>query len=153
MSLDDLVALNDEIAGLVRSGVPLEMGLAGLGGDLPGALGRIVQRISESSSQGRSLSDALADAGDQIPPVYCAVVTVGLRTGRLSGALESTAHTARNLREVRSAIAPAVLYPLLVVLLGYSLFAIMAWPMMAAATALAETLCRNRSRSWRGSLR
>ena len=39
VSLDDLIALNDEIIALIRAGVPLERGLAGLADDLPGRLG------------------------------------------------------------------------------------------------------------------
>ena len=41
ISIDELAALNDEIAALVRAGVPLDRGLLGAGGDLPGGLGRI----------------------------------------------------------------------------------------------------------------
>ncbi len=122
ISLDDLVALNDEIAGLVLAGVPLEMGLASWGGDLPGQLGRTVTRLGQSIGEGRSLSQSLADQGDQIPPVYHAIVTAGLKSGRLPAALESLAHSARNLKEVRGAIGLAVLYPLIIVLVAYFLF-------------------------------
>ena len=58
----------------------------------------------------------------QIPPVYGAIVTAGLKSGRLPSALESLATSARNLKEVRSAIGLAVLYPLILVLVGYFLF-------------------------------
>ena len=38
---EQLIALNDEIAALIRSGIPLELGLREFGGDAKGALGRI----------------------------------------------------------------------------------------------------------------
>jgi type II secretory pathway component PulF len=121
MSLDDLVALNDEIAGLVRSGVPLELGLASWGGDLPGQLGRTVTRLGAAIERGQSLSESLAADASQIPPVYGALVAAGLRSGRLPSALESLATSARNLKEVRSAIGLAILYPLMLLLVAYFL--------------------------------
>ena len=86
ISLEDLVALNDEIAGLVRAGVPLEMGLAGWGRDLPGELGRTASQLGEAVARGESLSESIAAQGDRIPRVYSALVTAGLRSGRLPAA-------------------------------------------------------------------
>ena len=37
VTLDQLIALNDEIAALARAGVPLDQGLLHLGRDLPSA--------------------------------------------------------------------------------------------------------------------
>jgi type II secretory pathway component PulF len=139
MSLEDLIALNDEIAGLVRAGVPLELGLAGWGRDLPGELGRTASRIGESVAQGQSLSESLAAQGDRIPPVYAALVTAGLRSGRLPAALESLTTTARNLAEVRGAIGLAVLYPLILVLLAYGLFILLATTTISAVLRLYES--------------
>ncbi|MGD9719843.1 MAG: type II secretion system F family protein [Pirellulales bacterium] len=119
ISLEELVALNDEIAGLVRSGVPLELGLAGWGQSLHGRLGRIVRQLSQSIAQGKSLSQSLDESSARFPSLYRAVVTAGLRSGRLPAALESLATSARNLQEVRRAIILAVLYPLVLLLLGY----------------------------------
>jgi type II secretory pathway component PulF len=125
ISLDDLVALNDEIAGLVRAGVPLELGLASWGGDLPGQLGAVVTRLAASVERGQSLPQSLAEHSTQIPPLYAAIVSAGLKSGRLPAALESLATSARNLKEVRGAIGLAVLYPLILVLVGYSLFVLL----------------------------
>ena len=41
VSLGDLVALNDEILALLRAGVPLERGLAGMAGDLSGRFAEV----------------------------------------------------------------------------------------------------------------
>ncbi len=138
ISLEDLVALNDEIAGLVRAGVPLEIGLAGWGRDLPGELGKTASRLGEAVAQGQSLSESLAAQGDRIPRVYAALVTAGLRSGRLPAALESLTTTARNLAEVRGAIGLAVLYPLILVLLAYGLFILLATTAISAAVKLYE---------------
>ena len=59
MTLDDLIALNDEIAALVRAGVPLEAGLAELGGDLPGRLGQFATVLAQRTARGESLAQAI----------------------------------------------------------------------------------------------
>ena len=79
ISLEELVALNDEIAGLVRSGVPLEMGLAGWGRDLPGNLGRVVDAPGRSDRPG-------ANRCRNRWPKQAASIPAGLSRGRRSPA-------------------------------------------------------------------
>jgi general secretion pathway protein F len=122
VSLDDLIALNDEIVALIRAGVPLERGLVGLSGDLPGRLRRITAALASRMSQGESLAAAMAAEPQTFPPVYRALVTAGLRCGRLGPVLEGLANSARKLREVRQIMLMALLYPLGVVLLAFGLF-------------------------------
>jgi general secretion pathway protein F len=119
LSLDDLIALNDEIAALVRSGVPLEEGLAELGLDLPSRLGRFTRLMAERIASGESLSQAMAAEADQVPAAYRAVVEAGIRAGRLPAALESTAAAARRMAELRQFALLAATYPLLVILLAW----------------------------------
>jgi len=121
ISLEELVALNDEIAALVRSGVPLDLGLAGWGGDLSGRLGHIAKELGAASGRGASLSESLAQQGDRLPPVYRAVVDAGMRAGRLPAALESLSTSARFLEDTRRTAGLAVLYPLVLLTLGYFL--------------------------------
>ena len=122
ISLEDLAALNDEIAALVRAGAPLESGLLGLGPDLPGRLGRTVASLGERMSRGQSLVEALADERPQIPRLYGAIVAAGVRSGRLSAALEGLAVTARQMIELRAMAGAALVYPLIVVSLAYVLW-------------------------------
>lgn len=114
--------LNDEIVSLVRSGVPLELGLKDLGGDLPGALGEITANLSKRLETGMSLTEALAAEERRIPVIYRTVVEAGLRAGRLSAALESISNFGRELIDLRQRIGLALLYPLIVIVLAYGLF-------------------------------
>jgi len=111
------------MAALARAGVPLERGLTELGGDLPGRLGRLATGLAERMGQGQSLTQAMADCGAEFPAVYRAVVAAGLRAGRLSAALEAVAGSIRRLAELRRALASASLYPLVVLVFGWLLFA------------------------------
>src|SRR3954466_9501814 len=101
ISIEHLIALNDEIAALARAGMPLERGLMGVGGDLPGRLGRIASAIGRRMESGQTLPEALEAEGPAVPATYRAVVEAGLKSGRLAEALEGLATFARNYVELR----------------------------------------------------
>ena len=122
ITLEQLIALNDEIAALVRARVPLEDALGLLGEDLPGRLGRITEILSLRMKRGESLSQALENEPEQFPPVYRAVVLAGVRAGRLPAALESVSGSIRRLAETRRMVAAGFFYPLLVVLVAWGMF-------------------------------
>jgi len=123
ITLEQLVALNDEIAALVRAGVPLDRGLRHLGDDLPGSLGRFARQLSERIARGEPLIDALADPALRLPRLYCAVVEAGIAAGRLPAALESLAGSLRRLVQTRRIVVLSLTYPLLLFLLAWGLFA------------------------------
>jgi type II secretory pathway component PulF len=122
VSLEQLIALSDEMSALVRSGVPLDRGLLLAGRELRGRAGAVASRLGERLERGESLDEALVADGRAVPALYRAVIEAGLRSGRLSTALEGLAAYARNLAETRRAIGLAFLYPLMIVLLAYGLF-------------------------------
>ncbi|HTI51036.1 MAG TPA: type II secretion system F family protein [Planctomycetaceae bacterium] len=122
VSLEQLVALNDEIAALVRAGVPLELGLRELGGEAGGALGEISTTLAARMQAGISLPEALRADEGRFPPVYRTIVEAGLRAGKLSAALEAMSNFARELTELRRQIGAALVYPLIVFALAYGLF-------------------------------
>jgi general secretion pathway protein F len=122
ITIDDLAALNDEIAALVRAGVPLERGLLRAGDDLPGRLKTITQVLGSRLNRGESLPAALEAEKSAIPPLYRAIVEAGSRSGRLSAALEGLARYVRSYSEARAAIGVALWYPILVLSLAYALF-------------------------------
>ena len=121
ITLDQLIALNDEIAALARAGMPLERGLLNLGSDLPGRLGMITTRLGEQMSRGLTLAEALDASGHEVPRVYRAIVEAGMKSGRLAIALEGMAMFARGFAEARRSIGLALLYPMVVLILAYSL--------------------------------
>ena len=122
ISLDQLIALNDEIAALVRAGIPLELGLKHIGGDMPGRPGTLAATLSAELEGGQTLVEVLKSHSESFPPIYRAVVTAGVRAGNLSAALESVAGCARRLTEVRQLVVASSVYPLIVFLLAWGLF-------------------------------
>jgi general secretion pathway protein F len=139
VTLDQLIALSDEMAALVRAGVPLDRGLVATGRDLKGRVGRLAGRLGGRLERGQGLAEALEADGAALPPFYRAVVEAGLRSGRLSKALEGLADYARGFADTRRAIGLALLYPMLVLLLAWGLFVMFAlWvaPRLDATFAL-----------------
>ena len=122
ITIDQLLALNEEIAALVRAGVPLERGLVVAGRDLRGRLGGIATALSRRLNSGESLPEALEGERQSIPPLYRAVVEAGVRSGQLPIALEGLAKYVRGYAEARAAIGLALWYPLMVLTLAYALF-------------------------------
>jgi type II secretory pathway component PulF len=122
VTVEELIALNDEIAALARAGMPLERGLLDVGSDLPGRLRGIATALGARMSRGESLLEALEASGGSIPPVYLAVVEAGLRAGRLPMALEGLSTYARSYAEARRSIGLALWYPMLILSLAYVLF-------------------------------
>ena len=123
LAIDDLIVLNDEIAALVRAGVPLERGLLEVGRDVRGRLGASASAIgSRMADEGRSLPEAIDAEAGRLPKLYAAVVTAGIRAGRLPAALEGLAGFARGLAELRRMIGLALLYPMIVAAFAYGMF-------------------------------
>lgn len=145
LSLNDLIALNDEIAALAGAGLPLERGLHDLGGELPGGLGQSMRRLSHRMGQGRSLLEALQDEGDQFPPLYRAVVAAGSRSGRLPAALEGLAEFIRSYQDTRRTIGLALWYPLIVLSMAYGLFLLLLTQWVPHLTAAFDSLQVSRS--------
>lgn len=121
IALDDLIALNDEIASLVRAGVPLDLGLRGFSGGVSGTLKSISNRLAERIESGQSLSEALQSEGDNLPAAYRAVVEAGASAGRLPQALESLSAFGGTLVEVRRRISLSLIYPFVIVIAAYYL--------------------------------
>ena len=121
LTTTEVAALHAELAALIRAGVPLDRRLADLGRDLTGGVGRSLTRIGERLEAGESLAGVLKDPAIGIPETYRAVIEAGVRSGKLSVALEDVATAARRVAEARRIVGLAVIYPLAVALFAYLL--------------------------------
>src|SRR4051812_10348434 len=125
VSPEQLIALNDEIAMLVRAGVPLELGLHETSRSVPRALQKINQELSRKMQTGLPLGESLTATLPGLPRVYAAVIDAGLKSGNLPKALESLTRLARQGIELRQQIEFAFLYPLIVCSLAYAMFLVL----------------------------
>ncbi len=120
--LEDLIALNQELAALVRAGIPLELGLKQHATAWPSRFAALSERISQRLSGGQSLVDALRQEGPAVSPAYAAVIEAGLQSGRLPEALEQLANLGLTLQDLRRRVWLAAVYPIMVCTLAYVLF-------------------------------
>ena len=123
VTLDELIALNDEMLALVRAGVPLGAGA-----------GRGRTRCSRQSlahqcdARGADRARRVVAAGSGRRAVGCfrrlyrAIVEAGIKSGRLPAALEMTSALMRRMADLRRLVLLAMVYPLIVFFVGYGLF-------------------------------
>jgi type II secretory pathway component PulF len=137
ISLADLIAFNEELAALVRVGLPIEVGLGGA--ELPKNIRRITERFREEMRQGASLPEALERSGAEFPPSYLALVEAGLRSNRLSDALISAGDFARTLLGMQHQVRSALVYPLFVLTIAYGLFLLLLKEMLPRIESLLVT--------------
>ncbi|HUT26332.1 MAG TPA: type II secretion system F family protein, partial [Sumerlaeia bacterium] len=118
MGLDALLRFNEELLGIVRSGIPLDQGLEMIARETGRAgLSQAIERVRVGITQGKSLSQALADEGKAFPKSYVNLVAVGERMGSLTGVLEHlVVHYQRQTR-FRDTVRSAAVYPATVLVL------------------------------------
>ena len=118
---ESLVTLTEELEALVRSGVPLELGLRDVT-SVPRDVRAVMQEFADRLESGQLAEVAFAELGPRLPPLYQVIVRTGLRTGRLSEVLASISADATSFVELRQSLRQAMVYPLIVVSLAYLLF-------------------------------
>jgi type II secretory pathway component PulF len=120
ISLSDLIAFNEEVAALVRVGLPIEVGLGGT--EVRKSIRQITDRFRQEMQRGASVRQALENSGAEFPPPYLALVEAGLKSNRLNEALVSAGDFARTLLGMQHQVRSALVYPLLVFGIAYGFF-------------------------------
>lgn len=122
VTLDQLIALNREICALASAGLPLAEGLVRVAKDFSGPTSQLACRLAERIEQGSDLAAAIEAEGTALPASYRALVLAGLKSGRLSSALEAYTNAAMRIAELRRVVGLASIYPLMLLGLIWTLF-------------------------------
>ncbi len=117
-SLDDFMALNDQLAALVEAGVPLDVDL-GTRSEAAATLERINAAVARRVSQGASLTSALDTDDRLLTPSYRSLVRLGLRSENLAAGLVGSNRLAASAQQSRQATRLALIYPLIVCTLAF----------------------------------
>jgi type II secretory pathway component PulF len=126
LAAEDLVTLNEEIAGMARAGLPLDQGLAALAREMGrGRLQQVTAEIADDLKNGRTLPESLQRQGSRVPPFYAGLVAAGVRTGRINEVLATLTVYARSLADLRSIVISSLYYPAIVLILALALFAML----------------------------
>jgi type II secretory pathway component PulF len=122
MNPEDLIALNEEIAGMARAGLPLDQGLSALAREMGGGrLRQVTAELADDLRRGRTLPEALERQGDRVPSYYSSLVTAGVRTGRIGDVLTTLTSYSRSMADLRYIIIDALFYPVIVLLFALGL--------------------------------
>ncbi|QDT75217.1 Type II secretion system protein F [Lacipirellula limnantheis] len=112
-SLDDFMALNDQITALIRAQVPTGLELGSCGDQAAGTLEKINAAVARRVSRGESLADAIGDE-PTAPAAYRSVMQAGWRSGNVQQALDNSSRLAESAEESRYRTRAAFFYPFLV---------------------------------------
>jgi len=99
----------------------LDVGLSGLASRVRGRLRRFSEKLAARVASGMSLEQALEAESGAMPGEYRVLLAAGMRSGRFDAALGSMAEYAANLRDLRTNLRRALIYPGVVSVLAYSL--------------------------------
>src|SRR5438105_1265231 len=97
LSAEDLITLNEEIAGMARAGLPLDQGLTALAREMGrGRLRQVTQQLANDLRAGFTLPQALERQQGRVPPFYAALLSAGIRSGRIGAVLSTLTLYARS---------------------------------------------------------
>ncbi len=119
MKLQDLLLFSRELSDLVASGMTIGRALHTLSARKgQGATGQIIATLRDEIVQGTSLSDALELYPETFPPLYVNLVRAGEAGGNLPNALENICIHFERVRDARSKVVGALVYPAIVMVIG-----------------------------------
>ena len=120
VSLDEFIALNDQLVALRRTSVPFDVGLEPAGSGESAALERINAVVARRVRLGATLADALEAEEATLPSAYRCLIQVWLKSGNLATALNGSSRLARTADGSWHAVRMGLLYPLAVCCVAYA---------------------------------
>ncbi len=118
LTLDDVLALNEELAALADVGIPTNLGPRFTRAALPRTLEHINRSLSLRSSLGQSLVTSVAE-NQELSPIYRSALETGLRSNCLSVTLDGISRQAAAESELRNTIGRSLISPMIVLALAY----------------------------------
>ena len=120
MKMGDLLLFTSELSDLLASGMTIGSALHALAQRKTGkAQDAIVTDLRDEIVQGTSLSGALAKWPDSFPTLYVSMVKAGEASGQLGGVLERLVKHYERVLAAREKVSMALVYPLIVTLVGF----------------------------------
>jgi type IV pilus assembly protein PilC len=125
ISTQEFLVFNQELATLLRAGMPLVQSLDLLRSRVTSpTFRRVLDDVHEKVRAGMALSDAFATHGDQFPRVYTASLLAGERSGNLDAVLRRYVEYTKIIATVKRKTVSALVYPAILISLALVLVAI-----------------------------
>ncbi len=118
MKHDEFAFFNQQLAAMLREGIPLEGALRRLCQEMrAGPLRNELQMLESDLARGTPMADAIAPR--QLPELYKRMVLVGIKGGDLPGALTMLADYFQNQNNVWTRLKSMMTYPLIVMFAAF----------------------------------
>jgi type IV pilus assembly protein PilC len=129
----DFLEFNQELATLLKAGMPLVQSLDLLRGSLTDpVLKPMVDTVHDRVKAGMQISDAFGEFGTAVPQVYVASLMAGERSGNLETVLRRYVAYARMMSGIRRKTISAMLYPLILIALAVVVVSIIVFRLVPA---------------------
>ena len=128
MKHDEFAFFNQQLAAMLRDGIPLEGALRRLCQEMrAGSLRTELQALEADLAKGTPMTDALQSR--QLPELYKRMILVGVKSGDLPGALTTLADYFQRQSNVWTRLKSMMTYPLIVMFVAFliSLVLAIAW--------------------------
>jgi type II secretory pathway component PulF len=126
MKYDEFAFFNQQLAAMLRDGIPLEGALRRLCQEMRGgALRDELQSLEADLAKGTPMADALAPR--QLPELYKRMILVGVKSGDLPGALTMLADYFQNQNNVWTRLKSMMTYPLIVMFVACLISTVLAF--------------------------
>lgn len=124
--LSTLLVFNQELAALLKAGLPLLQALNLMLERLKDpVLREVLLQVRDRVKSGVELSDAFAEFGDLFPPLYASTLRAGERTGELEQVIRRFLRYLRLVLEARKRVYSALVYPMVLVGLAVGMLLVM----------------------------
>lgn len=122
----DLMIFNQELAALLRSGLPMLQALElMLGRQRNPVFRQILTQVRDQVRSGEDLSAAIAGFGDRFPGLYAATLQAGERSGEMEEVIRRFVRYLDLVLETRRRVVSALVYPAVLVGLSICLIGVM----------------------------
>jgi type IV pilus assembly protein PilC len=120
MKLDEFAFVNHQLAGMLKSGIPLEGALRELCATMKrGKVRDELQQLEADLAGGTPLNEALSKR--QLPEFYVRILQVGVQSGNLTGALTLCADYYQKVHALASRLKALMVYPAIVLVVAFGL--------------------------------
>jgi type II secretory pathway component PulF len=126
MNYDEFAFANQQLAGMIKSGLHLEGALRQLAATMKrGELREELTKLESDLASGKPLVKALGER--KLPPLYIRMVAAGVAAGDLPGVLTMMGDHYQQLHLTWTRLKGLMVYPLLVMLAGLGVMALLTW--------------------------
>ncbi len=124
---DEFLVFNQEMAALLRAGLPLLQALELMLERIEDPVMRdVMTQIRDQVKSGAELSDAFASFGDVFPPLYASSLKAGERSGELEQVIRRFMRYLRLVISARKRVVSALIYPAVLVALSLCMLGVLA---------------------------